>query len=154
MLQGIKSERKTYIINLMISKRHIQNNQGRSRNRFALRDDMVLKAYIINLMISKRHIQNNQGRSRNRFALRDDIISNNGSIFIDNYYYICERFLEKIYNGRLAQLVSRQSSGRAPHLPCKQYKKKKKRAISSAGSEHLPYKQGVVSSNLTSPTQY
>lgn len=26
------------------------------------------------------------------------------------------------------------------------------RAISSAGSEHLPYKQGVGSSNLSSPT--
>jgi hypothetical protein len=26
------------------------------------------------------------------------------------------------------------------------------RAISSAGSEHLPYKQGVASSNLASPT--
>ena len=27
------------------------------------------------------------------------------------------------------------------------------RAISSAGSEHLPYKQGVISSNLISPTR-
>ena len=28
----------------------------------------------------------------------------------------------------------------------------KERAISSVGSEHLPYKQGVVGSNPTSPT--
>lgn len=28
-----------------------------------------------------------------------------------------------------------------------------KRAISSAGSEHLPYKQGVTGSNPVSPTQ-
>ena len=31
-------------------------------------------------------------------------------------------------------------------------KKKKRRAISSAGSEHLPYKQGVAGSNPASPT--
>ncbi len=29
---------------------------------------------------------------------------------------------------------------------------RQKRAISSVGSEHLPYKQGVTSSNLVSPT--
>ena len=38
-------------------------------------------------------------------------------------------------------------------LPLKTERSYTNRAISSVGSEHLPYKQGVVGSNPTSPTQ-
>ena len=61
--------------------------------------------------------------------------------------------------GRLAQLVqsicltSRGSGVRIPQRPPPQnISKSKFRAFSSAGSEHLPYKQRVGGSNPSTPT--
>ena len=51
-------------------------------------------------------------------------------------------------SGRLAQLVQSIPITSGGSLT----QKVKKREISSAGSEHLPYKQGVTGSNPVSPT--
>ena len=73
--------------------------------------------------------------------------------------YLCIAFSE---NGRLAQLVqsicltSRGSAVRIRQRPLlnKSFSKKatQTRAFSSAGSEHLPYKQRVGGSNPSTPT--
>ena len=63
--------------------------------------------------------------------------------------------------GRLAQLVqsicltSRGSAVRIRQRPQNIFKRKRKnfRAFSSAGSEHLPYKQRVGGSNPSTPTK-
>ena len=72
--------------------------------------------------------------------------------------YLCIAFETEVY-GRLAQLVqsicltSRGSAVRIRQRPHKiQALSFIKRAFSSAGSEHLPYKQRVGGSNPSTPT--
>ena len=74
--------------------------------------------------------------------------------------YLCNRNRER-YDGRLAQLVqsicltSRGSAVRIRQRPLR-YKFDSRKpfwAFSSAGSEHLPYKQRVGGSNPSTPTK-
>ena len=73
--------------------------------------------------------------------------------------YLCNRNRER-YNGRLAQLVqsicltSRGSAVRIRQRPLRYEIDSRKPfwAFSSAGSEHLPYKQRVGGSNPSTPT--
>ena len=74
--------------------------------------------------------------------------------------YLCNRNRER-YNGRLAQLVqsicltSRGSAVRIRQRPLRYEIDSRKPfwAFSSAGSEHLPYKQRVGGSNPSTPTK-
>ena len=73
--------------------------------------------------------------------------------------YLCIAFETEVY-GRLAQLVQSiclTSRGSAVRIRQRPHKKTKHfrliiRAFSSAGSEHLPYKQRVGGSNPSTPT--
>ena len=78
--------------------------------------------------------------------------------YFQNKLYLCIAFETEVY-GRLAQLVqsicltSRGSAVRIRQRPHKiQALSFIKRAFSSAGSEHLPYKQRVGGSNPSTPT--
>ena len=91
------------------------------------------------------------------------------SIFLCRYQkklYLCSAFQNNEAFGRLAQLVqsicltSRGSAVRIRQRPLRKPKASSKeknrshefRAFSSAGSEHLPYKQRVGGSNPSTPT--
>ena len=88
-------------------------------------------------------------------------------IFSKNYVYLLvdmknsrtfAALLKRKCLGRLAQLVqsicltSRGSAVRIRQRPPKFHFRSSKRAFSSAGSEHLPYKQRVGGSNPSTPT--
>ena len=106
-----------------------------------------------------RKVTENQGKMKNMRFLLKFILSLQKSVVT------LHRFNGE--HGRLAQLVqsicltSRGSGVRIPQRPLNRQSSAsphkafpdKDRALSSAGSEHLPYKQRVGGSNPSAPTQ-